>query len=130
MSTISAQPDLMMLKGARLLRDSEGVGYIRIPVDEAGLQVFDRKVGKGCTLPLIIRERSDNYGNDFMVSRGYTKAESEFNKTAPEGGRKQTEILGNGKWLQKPETSTAQTDTSGFEQESVKDSNNPDDLPF
>lgn len=129
MTTISAQPDLMMLKGARLVRDEQGVGYIKIPIDDAGLNVFDRKQGKGCTLPLILRERADNYGNDFMVSRGYTKAESDFNKTAPEGGRKQTEILGNGKWLQKPETTSAATPTNDFEPEH-KTGENPDDLPF
>lgn len=123
MSTISVQPDLMRLKGAQLVRDTAGVGYIKIPIDEAGLVVFDRKDGKGCGLSLILRERADNHGNDFMCTRGYTKAESEFNKTAPEGGRKNTEILGNGKWLQKPEAVGAATDTSDFKQE-------PDDLPF
>lgn len=125
MSTIAAQPDLMLLKGAQLVRDAAGIGYIKIPVDQAGLQVFDRKTGKGCTLSLILREREDNYGNDFMVSRGYTKAETEYNKTAPEGAKKQTEILGNGKWLQKPES--AVTDTSDF---AAPEAGTPDDLPF
>lgn len=127
MSTIAAQPDLMLLKGAQLVRDAAGVGYIKIPIDQAGLQVFDRKTGKGCTLSLILRERSDNYGNDFMVSRGYTKAETEFNKTAPEGAKKQTEILGNGKWLQKPQATEQATDTSDF---AAPETNAPDDLPF
>lgn len=108
MSTILASPDLMLLKGAQLVRDAQGIGYIKIPIDQAGLQVFDRKNGKGCTLPLIIRERSDNYGNDFMVSRGYSKAESEFNKHAPDGEKKQTEILGNGKWLSKSDNKQPQ----------------------
>lgn len=131
MSTIAAQPDLMKLKGATLVRDAAGIGYIKIPVDEAGLSVFDRKEGKGCTLSLILHEKSDSYGNDFMVTRGYTKAETEFNKTAPEGGKKQTEILGNGKYLVRPETGGAATDTSGFTQEPASADGQPvDDLPF
>lgn len=127
MTTIAVSPDLMLLKGAQLVRDAAGVGYIKIPIDQAGLQVFERKTGKGCTLSLILRERSDNYGNDFMVSRGYTKAETEFNKTAPEGAKKQTEILGNGKWLQRPETVAEATDTSDF---AAPEAGQPDDLPF
>jgi len=127
MSTISAQPDLMLLKGATLVRDSAGVGFIKIPIDEAGLSVFDRKQGKGCTLSLILREREDSYGNNFMCTRGYTKSESEFNKTAPEGGKKQTEILGNGKYLVRPEAVQGATDTSDFKQEAP---GSVDDLPF
>lgn len=138
MSTISAQPDLMKLKGASLRRDNAengGRGFIKIYVDEAGLKVFDRKDGtKGCTLPLILRERDDNYNNNFMVTRSYTEAESEFNKTAPEGAKKQTEILGNGRWLERPANGGAsQTDTSGFQEEPAKPAGggeNPDDLPF
>jgi len=132
-TTISAQPDLMKLKGATLVRDAAGVGFIKIPIDEAGLTVFDHKNGKGCGLALILRERSDSYGNDFMVTRGYTKAESEFNKTAPEGARKQTEILGNGKYLKRPDPVSSNadgsqvTDTTDF---AAPTSGAPDDLPF
>jgi hypothetical protein len=129
MSTkISIQPDLMKLKGAKLVRDTAGIGYIKIPIDEAGLTVFDRKEGKGCGLSIMLLERADNHGNDFMLSRGYTKAESEYNKTAPADARKQTEILGNGKYLQRPEAPT-QTNTAQFEPESAG-GNDPDDIPF
>lgn len=137
MTTISAQPDLMKLKGASLRREKPqdgGRGFIKIYIDEAGLTVFDRKDGtKGCNLPLILRERDDSYGNNFMVTRSYTDAEKEFNKTAPEGAKKQTEILGNGRWLEKPAGGeSAKTDTSGFQEETSasSDPNNPDDLPF
>lgn len=139
MSTISVQPDLMKLKGASLRRDNAengGRGFIKIYVDEAGLTVFDRKSGvKGCGLPLIIREHAGTQGDDFMVTRGYSKAETEWNKTAPEGAKKQTEILGNGKWLVKPDSGSGTTDTSGFQEEPAKlagggGSDNPDDLPF
>lgn len=136
MSTISIQPDLLKLKGSSLRRDNAengGRGFIKIYIDEAGLGVFGRKEGKGCTLPIIVREKSDNYGNDFLVTRGYSKAETEWNKTAPEGAKKQTEILGNGKWLVKPDSGTGATDTTGFQEEPAKAAgagDNPDDLPF
>ena len=129
MSKIAISPDLMKLKGAKIIAGKGGVLHVVIPIETAGLVSFARKNGdQGVNLPMQLVDRTDNYGNDYMVVRSNTKAEIEFNKTADNEHKMRGEILGNGKIIGNPEAeehNAAATDTAAGTFEGDKD-----DLPF